>query len=649
MAHKRSAAAVPAAPQAPTHSPAGGDGCDAQVIESAQDPLSAKTESGDTHTYAQELGVLNRHWYRRCLDALGTTLQDAGSEPSVQELKDLCDRIITGFLTAVTGQAPDSNQPQFPADRAYYIPFQGDNSARFNFSKPYYQVVGQPGNPYTLDDSLWSFLPWFRGPGAATGLDPGARHAPRVLIANRDSVNEKQQTISFGKMISVQERHRRDELVPSTARNSTATPERASQHDLLLKKSLLLRGDNDPSVLELFTEKNPRTATLHDEIKAALVEVFEIYREAPGNAAIELLLQNHLQVLRWLSQVSGLTRTNSNAPGVVSQRGEHYKELMPILLRAYFIPDDTPELGSRQEDLLKLLKDLHELLKGSLAPEKRAADGPGASEPRVEAAEALRKLAHELLRLGPSPSGGKSPFHRDVEEKIERKGVPATPPADRAEPTIETFFHDQLVQIWPHLKSFYQYFLEAGIEVRLERDLAASLDGDPRRAGSSKASFVWVTPDFADLAGSLPKNQPLRQKDPAARKDLTQRLHRITGPYVRFFQEFEVRCLEQYRRDISNYWRIRGQANRRDWIFASFDDPDSQRKLLVLPCDEMEGQEFVGNAHPEHLLPRQDMRLAQRAVHQRTVRLHDRPRRGGVQAEGSQSPPRGRRRPALLR
>src|SRR5262249_55166360 len=120
----------------------------------------------------------------------------------VQDIKKLCDRVITGFLAAVTAQAPDSGFLQFPADRAYFIPFEGDNAGRFNFSKPFFQLLNKldagPGGAdrETYEGSIWSFCPW--GP------------APEQVRVSPDSVSGDR-TIEFEDMISVREFFRTEE------------------------------------------------------------------------------------------------------------------------------------------------------------------------------------------------------------------------------------------------------------------------------------------------------------------------------------------------------------------------------------------------------------------------------------------------------
>src|SRR5258708_25636567 len=55
-----------------------------------------------------ELGPLNRHWYRRCLDALDARLRGRSTKPSIQDLKELCEDVVTGFFDADKAQASGS-------------------------------------------------------------------------------------------------------------------------------------------------------------------------------------------------------------------------------------------------------------------------------------------------------------------------------------------------------------------------------------------------------------------------------------------------------------------------------------------------------------------------------------------------------------
>ena len=205
----------------------------------------------------EELGVLNRHWYRRCLDSLSKTLHAVGSDPGIEAIQKLGDQIITAFLSAVTGQAPDSSQPQFPADRAFFIPFEGDNAAKFNFAKPYYQLLDQPGGvPTHLEGSIWSFLPWVKGEGTSTGIELAGGRGGACLVSSNASVNEQQQTIPFAEMVSVHELFKHyDPSKPVDGRSDGAAAAVARQdRDVVwLKKSLLLRDEEGHLIRELFS------------------------------------------------------------------------------------------------------------------------------------------------------------------------------------------------------------------------------------------------------------------------------------------------------------------------------------------------------------------------------------------------------------
>ena len=207
-----------------------------------------------------------------------------------------------------------------------------------------------------------------------------------------------------------------------------------------------------------------------------------------------------------------------------------------------------------------------------------------------------------MLELKPSLPG-KSRFEQFV-ELADRAGgsaeTAASPAQERAADTpVETRFEQGLNRIAAHLRSFFLYFLKAAAESRLERDLAALRGDDPRRAGESKASFVWVIPDFADLTQSLPREYLLRSKTPEL---LERGLELINRPYRTFFRELEVKYLEGHRSAISNYWRTRGQANRDDWIYASFDDPRPDGRLTVVPRNAM--SVWASEPRPQHMFLR---------------------------------------------
>ncbi|MFC1597708.1 hypothetical protein ACFL5Q_07210, partial [Planctomycetota bacterium] len=269
----------------------------------AKGKSGAGGNQGPARESTYELGRLNRHWYRRCLDVLGTRLQEAGTTPSLEKLGELLDNVIGLFLTSVTGQAPDSNQPQFPADRAYYIPFEGDFVAKFNYVKPYYQLTAYPhGYPDAAEESLWSFYPWPKQARTKEGRaakEPSTENKVSVSIDRTESVKEDQTTVTFDEMISPQERFRGSLRQTQAEKQSGAADSgrRGSmrRRGLTVKKSLLVRpGDDRPlrgdrSLNEVFSQQDGEESKdlqeggaafrrrFHDLLKTAIVRVFQIY------------------------------------------------------------------------------------------------------------------------------------------------------------------------------------------------------------------------------------------------------------------------------------------------------------------------------------------------------------------------------------
>jgi hypothetical protein len=520
---------------------------------------------------SEGLGILNRHWYRRCLDALSRTLVEVGSEPSVEQLNALGDRVVTDFLTAVTGQAPNSPQPQFPADRAFYIPFEGDNAGKFNFAKPYFQFVGPPEGFESLEHSLWSFLPWSRVEGSGYGLAAVAGRERMVEIAHLESINDEGQTISFEEMISAPARVASD--------SGWVDPDK-----LRLRKSLLLRGREDSLAAEVFGEERERAAgaglPVRKLLKSAIVHVFEIYKAAPGNAAIELLLQNHLNVLRWLDRLAHSPEPEARGGRMaLSQQDEDYKTVLLVLLATYYLDDASPDPGASPEEASGLeprkAQLLNTLRDWVIPPEK---SGPPA-EPD------LRRLAADLCTLG------ESRFLLAVNQR--RKAAPGM--------LVEDVAWDELKENRPHFVSFYKYFLKSGFEADLEANLAASTADDPRRAGKATESFVWVCPDFQDLDDSLPKaDRPGRGWAEQVR-GLEARLAEITRPYRWFFRKLESLSLARYDSRISNYWRTRLNPNRKDWVFGSF---DSERRGLIVEPRQALGGVGLDDPRPQNIFLR---------------------------------------------
>lgn len=576
-------------------------------------PSEARAGAWD---YLKELPKLNRHWYRRCLDDLGRSLQETGASPTVAELERLCDRVITTFLRSITSQAPDSEAPQFPADRVYFIPFEGDRAGKFNFAKPYYQVLDVPealskqragaGQTEGLAGSLWSCLPWFEG---------------RVRIDPDRSVSETtEETLTF------------EELLSRAPDETVSGGQGDEGRGLRLRKSLLLRGDDEEigsgrTLLRVCRHvgENGRTSSLYARRKSgtrpgreatgedlrrllltALAKVFEAYRLAPGKAEIEEILGNQVDLLRWLADLSGLTSevsSDQGASGVEEQGGgatdeelislssaeKDFRTIRGLLLRGYFLGEESSDPSTREVcDLLGRWVE---------SEEAKGRSDRGESELDARKRPTAADVAHALSGLFDRREKlGSAPFFVALRQRLEEaeqkeNDAPSvvSPPGRRAsdagtdpraaqtgeitEDQVETF----LDELGKHLESFTSYFLRAQRELDLEARVRTSGRDDPRRAGTAEASFVWVCPDFEDLTASLPSGSTagLGAREisaiQAGRKD-------ITKPYRFFFRRFEAEILSRHSSAISNYWRMQGQAAREERLFCSFDDAKAKLK-----------------------------------------------------------------------
>jgi hypothetical protein len=533
------------------------DAVQAEAIFAAQPGAMTRQGTSDASDGAYDLGKLNRHWYRRCLDTLGRTLNAGGASPSVEQLQELCDQLVTSFLTAVTGQSPDSDRSQFPADRAYYIPFAGDRAGKFNFAKPYFQLLSAPaGYP---EQSLWSFLPWPK-----TAAENGHADLRIEIDGPATSLDVNQATISFAELLKSQA----GDVVGST------DPESQGQSALRLRKSLLLRGESETTLS--FAKSDDFAGgrdALRKDINSALLGIFDVYKAFPGNAAIELLLLNHFQILRWLWQLVASTSakgTDSALDGVTtSPREDIDGELFDVLLQAYFLGVDR-----RDRDSLNVLRswvlDRETVLPLKLL--KREEDTP----------------FQRAVRQREAPPHGSQDVRKRKGSEIRSN-----------DPEFANHYPVELEKLHPHFASFRDFF-RPEIEERLESDLAASSPDDPRRAGAAKRSFVWVCADFEKLDNSLPKGFDPRVSKGMSLKDAEEWLAIIGKPYQRFFQELEAQSLKRpdHKDAISSYWRTRGDAARFARVFGSFHRPDG---LPALPLNILE---FEDSPRPQNIFLR---------------------------------------------
>ncbi len=574
---------------------------------------AAKMRAGEWD-YLKELPKLNRHWYRRCLDDLGRSLQETGASPTVAELERLCDRVVTTFLRSITSQAPDSEAPQFPADRVYFIPFEGDRAGRFNFAKPYYQVLevpqalskmgGKGHETESLSGSLWSCLPWLEG---NVRIDPARSMSERT-----------EETLTFQELLS-----RAPEETALGARQGMV-------RHLRLRKSLLLRGDDEDiasgqTLLRVCRQQarkgqrssrgkrgkspaKPAAASPEEDLRklllVALAKVFEAYRLAPGKAEIEEILGNQVDLLRWLADLSGLPgelKSRSETPGRtgdgpagrdilwLSSEKKDFDAVRRLLLRGYFLGSES--IGAVGKEVSELLDGWAGIRESEEAGDQGDTEQETKERPTTAAvAEALferrDKLASApfflalrwrregLERKGGEQSSGPGAAGRKGSGDGKPDGEKAQDGAGEAlRAEIEGF----LDELGKHLESFADYFLRSQRELDLEPRIRTSDRDDGRRAGSAQASFVWVCPDFEDLTASLPLGRTAGLGDREIRAIEAGR-EDITRPYRLFFRRLEAEVLDRHSSAISNYWRMQGQAAREERLFGSFEDARTKLK-----------------------------------------------------------------------
>jgi len=390
-------------------------------------------------------------------------------------------------------------------------------------------------------------------------------------------------------------------------------------------------------------------------LRDALLAIFEIHRAVPGNAAVELLLLNHLHVVRWL--VAQWRRANSHReelwtiwlgkdlasrwkaaaislPQTLSAQEDDYQRLFAVVLRAYFLdPAASEPAGATEADgssapsgdriltpeQALLLRELIDWIgKKLLAPDQQEGLAEAGSErASSDAADDRQMLLQVARRLTANQQlWSSSRFHQDVDRRL-HAAAPSAAAGDLADDPTVWAVASELAELQPALRSFLQYFLYAGIEPVLERNLKAMNADDPRRAGDTSDSFVWVCPDFGSLRDSLPRDSrieaarieaprqtdversasatALDDSDPAA---FRRQIRRINRAYRAFFRHHEVAILADHYRDVSLYWRNRGAANRKPHVFTSFtneyhrlglDSPeaDRARPIVTGPDDEL--------------------------------------------------------------
>lgn len=483
---------------------------------------------------AYDLGPLNRHWYRRCLDALDERLRESSGNPNIQDLKDLCDDVVTGFLAAVTGQAPDSSRLQFPADRAYFIPFEGDLAESFNFTKPYYRVAEEPegGQASGLSKhSIWSFYPWVKGDA-------------KVEIDKRKSVDSKGKTIPFEEMISVRAQFVREEVVKDDE-SALGGPR------FLLEKSLVMRGKDRSYPSSIFAATDNRGQQAREQLYCSCTEavlgIFNVYRMTPGNVAVEAILLHHMTIVRWLLTMLRQDRRAIQEGKIVpvAEQDEDFNRLFLAFLRYFFV--GIPFGGSAADEEEARITQLARIL-GSDPIELRDA---AAEKEQWQATADADHLLEEFAKVSGTPFA------------VQRKAMGREENGEEARAATQALEAD--------LRSFRKYLLQVGTEERIERDLSEALGGNLLKAGESRQSFVWVTPDFEIMDDSL------LTKDFKVRPEVSEEVQGlsevITRAYRTFYERFDEACISlgDRREKLEAYWRTLGQTNRAQLVFSSFE------------------------------------------------------------------------------
>jgi hypothetical protein len=200
---------------------------------------------------------------------------------------------------------------------------------------------------------------------------------------------------------------------------------------------------------------------LKKDIARALLGIFDVYKAFPGIAAIELLILNHFQILRWLWQCATLTSA-SGVEGVadeggLSRRVDIEEELFEILLQSYF-------LGVERQNA-----DLTDLRNWVAA--KRDATLPRWIVEIEEDTRFQQAVGQRLRRT-----------HVSADER-ERKSNKVR----RVNPESEEHYTLELKDLHPHSPTSGFHF---GAQDRGApgKRLAAVATDDPRRAGTAKRS-----------------------------------------------------------------------------------------------------------------------------------------------------------------
>ena len=305
-----------------------------------------------------------------------------------------------------------------------------------------------------------------------------------------------------------------------------ADADERSEECLAIKRSLLLPGDDADRVnllREVFLEKSPDGDRFRDRLREslrdAIVELFGVYRETPGNASVELLLLNYYHIIQWLC---ASLRTVGTA---VARRKEDYDKFFSCLLCAYF----TDVKNAIEEESINHDKGLCAASAAIRKWIKSFASASGTDNaPSEIAGVGITDIASALAAYSDSP------FSRSLRE---RRAAARGDGSATADLSIEML---ELRDLRSYLHGFREYFLNADSETRLADHMESLIPDDPLRSGDPQSSFVWVCPDFADSSDSLPRihQQTSGRRGPVANQ--WGRLSIIMKPYQEFYRRLEV-------------------------------------------------------------------------------------------------------------
>ena len=426
--------------------------------------------------------------------------------------------------------------------------------------------------------SIWSFFPWVNGDA-------------KVEIDKRKSVDSKGKTIPFEEMISVRAQFVREEVVKKDEL-ALGGPR------FLLEKSLVIRGKDRSYLASIFAAEDKRGQQAREELyrtcTEAVLGIFNLYRMTPGNVAVEAILLHHMTIVRWLLAMLQQDRREIQEGKIVpvAEQDEDFNRLFLAFLRHFFL--GIPFGGSAADEEEARIKQLARILGSDLIESRGAAV-------EKELRQATEDADHLLEDFAKVPG---TPF------TAQRKAMGREENGEKVRAATQALEAD--------LRSFRKYLLQVGTEERIERDLSEALGGDLLKAGESRQSFVWVTPDFETIDDSL------LTKDFKVRAEVSEEVQGlsevITRAYRTFYERFDEICvtLGDRREKLEAYWRTLGQTNRAQLVFSSFESAG------VLAFQAVDRRLRWFGPPPELLSAGEDLRLAKRAGHQRPVHPLDR-------------------------